>query len=135
MAYQRRIESLTIKLSLSIGLIVALLSIVKQISFLHTVIRSAGAFLIIYFISSLSLALWYKVTPQKPYKKDSRNLDIVIGDSFGEEQDEIRETPESKQQEKAATPGQITINSENEQIDARKQAEMAAKMGWEEKEQ
>ena len=131
---QTKIESLFYKLSLATAISVLLFSVLNGYGFINIIIRTALAFIFIYFLGQALLVLWQSISPPPRQAQDlSHYLDVMVGEDM--DLNNISEVTTSTDKRADSFPGQIRMDIKNDlQEDNDTKAEMVRRMGWEDTE-
>jgi len=147
---KQEIENILYQLALGVGAVVLLCSILNGYGLLNIILRTALAFVLMYFLGRGLLTVWQAISPPPKKRLDySSALDILIGDDSDpllEENEKNINFPADEEQEQSEDqetayeddnsrlfPGQIRNDLKEDLEDGSKaRAEIIRKMGWEE---
>lgn len=140
---QPMMERFFYKLSLAAALGVLVFSVWNGYGFIYIIVRTALAFIFIYFVGQALLKLWQSISPS-PHTRghQSRYFDVFVGednDKLKDRQATDKEnslSPENinhnAQKLAEGLPGQVRMDLKKDlQQDHTTKEEMARRMGWE----
>ena len=129
---QLNIQRFFYKLSLGAAISVLLFSILNGYGFIYIIIRTALAFIVIYYLGQGLLVVWQSISPS-PHQAgqySSQYFEAVVGEEI--ELKSIEKATLSTEKRPEDFPGQIRMNIKDDlQEDANTKAELVRRMGWE----